>query len=30
MNAIYTKTIDGNEFELSWCSQCGRIQNKIG
>jgi len=30
MNAIYVNTQVGQPFELSWCTKCGRVQNRIG
>ena len=30
MNAIYVKTQDDKVFELFWCTECGRIQSRIG
>ena len=29
INSVFTKTNDDQVFELEWCSNCGRVQNKI-
>ncbi len=29
INSVFCKTNDDQVFELEWCSECGRVQNKL-